>query len=449
MDSAFARFRMRSGHLMSSVEPDKLGSTATQGASGQPRRPRPLVWPAETGDSLDTFATPSEAAPPTDVVLEGPEPAVFGGLNPDQPEGDEQNDPLGTPLEEAVRGNELLPEPPHIEWARVIRSSWFLLTSMIVLLIGGSIVIWLTVPTETWVETSITFNQYTRLTEDEALDLQLEMKGIVQTTPLRTTAKEVLTRRSPDVKRAGFLDNPHLFFRTGALTWNDDGQMRLRVDSNDPSSDIVRLSALVEAFHIEMLARNKNLENLKRDLAEQQALLQENQRRSESLTQESDALKPDGERYFDLKERMQSLERYLQFEDESNPLRLTARLNLAQMVEEAAKSREASVRRDGLMTTRDAVDKQTVAILGEIARLERKIEVFAFASPPDPKNLTVHDTRGIQKYIMRGWWIMVIVGYGALVAGLHIIDAREAERARQERRELLRRRPKGTPVEKK
>lgn len=427
---------------MSLDQPDKLSSSdaPTRTAAGDEiapgRRARPKVWPAETGESFDTFSTPSEAAETGADPIPGPEPAVFGGINPDQDETEELNEPLGTPLEEAVRGNELIPEAPRIEWYRVIRSTWFLLASMIILLVGGTFVVWLTIPTETYVQTSIRFNQYDRLTEEEKHDLQLEMSQMVRTFPLRKTAWEVLQKKSPNVT-AGFLNSGLTFHRVDAITWLPDGTLRLRVMSTEPGDDITRLAALVDAFHKEMVKRDAKLDQYKSELEQQKTTLARQQQQDQALKGEIDSLLPEAQEYSDRKQAMQAMERYLELADESNPLRLVARQNLEQLMRQVSEARELSVQRDTKLGERVTLLKEIDATQQEIARLARAIDVFVFASPPNDKALTVYDTRGTQKLIMRGMWVLIILSFGGLVVSLHLIDARAAEALRRERRELL------------
>jgi hypothetical protein len=132
--------------------------------------------------SVDTFAVPSEQPLERNEDparrFGGPEPAVFGGVNPTSPSVAVE-DPdavpaektiaelIGGALDEAVQKGDLLADVPKIDYVRVIRSTPFLLCAMVFTLIAGTVIIRLGVETETYVQTSVFFNNYARLEEAE------------------------------------------------------------------------------------------------------------------------------------------------------------------------------------------------------------------------------------------------------------------------------------------
>ena len=72
-----------------------------------------------------------------------------------------------------------------------------------------------------------------------------------------------------------------------------------------------------------------------------------------------------------------------------------------------------------------------------MAATQHEIDVFAYADPPDPKALSIYDTRPFQRNILRGTWLGIIGFFGGLIGLFHFVDQRQAERQRRERRELL------------
>lgn len=447
---------------MSLDQQDNLAETPDElaVAEARPRRRRllPRIWPFYTGTSVDTFATPSE--PATGEIdpqsLLGPEPAVFGGINPplqseaasaaSAGEGAEVTEPLGTTLDESVRGNELLADVPRIDIKRILRSTPFLLCAMIACLVGSTLFIRMAVPTETYVQTSVSFANYEKLNEQEIEELQIEISRLLRTYPLRQQAWDLLQKRSPDVP-PGFLASGLTFHRLNAISWLPDGTIRLRVDSQDPTTDITRLSAVTDAFYKELEARTVKLEEYKASLAEQQKMLQENLQRDEFLKAQIDALLPDAQRYMDLKQDMQALERYVELADESNPLRLVARHALSRIALQVADARELSLKRDDLITERVAVQSARQKIEEEIARLQRAIEVWVYPKPRSDKHLVIHDTRDRQKMIVRTTWISIIVAFAGIFALIHFFESRAAERQRRERREMLKRQAQAAGLE--
>lgn len=437
---------------------DKLDSSMPASAAGtgavRPQRhPRAAVWPFDTGASEDTFATPSQS--PTGEVdpesLVGPEPAVFGGTQPGATELDENgqpianqasdgsdtsSEPLGTTLDESVRGNELLGDAPKINYARIAKSTPFLLGSLIASLIAAWWFVRMAVPTETYVQTSVHFNNYTKLNEVEVPELQTEINKLLRTYPLRATAWATLQKRSPDIK-PGFLNSGLIFHRLDAITWDAAGTVYLRIASDDPASDLTRLSALTEAFYGQLADRATHLDEYRKLLKEQQVLYASLLKQDVELKAKIDELLPEAQRYMDLKQAMQAMERYLELTDESNPLRLVARQNLARLTRQVNDAREKSLKRDELLSQRVEHLRKIETSAAEVIRLKRAIDVFVYPDPFDMKTLLIHDTRPHQKLIMRSAWIALIAVFGGIFAAIHWLEARAAERARRERREFL------------
>ena len=424
------------------------------------RRPRPIraasaenAAPAETG--VDTFAPPPEstaenadsqatAASAADA-LTGPEPAIFGGAGPAAPFSIAPETPpvetasaeqIASVLDEPLRPGELFADAPRIDLVRIIRSTPFLLSTMVVCLIAVTASIRNLVQTETYVETSVHFNNYTRLNESEQADLQLEMSRLLRTLPLRTQAWEILHRKAPEL-HAGFLNSGLTFHRLDAILWDPDGTLRLRVDSDDPASDVMRLCAVSEAFYLQLddraRLRDQFRDELKRLEALHTGLLQEDGR----IKRRVDELLPDAQRYADLKQAMQAMERYLQLADESNPLRLVARQNLARLALQVGDARQLSLGRDELMARRIALQGRIDETADSTAKMRRRIELFAWPDPPDAKTLRIYDTRPVRTTAMRIAWLSIIMIFGATILLIHLYDQRMAEHVRRERRERL------------
>lgn len=446
---------------MSVEQTDKLSSDMT-GPGAQvvrpPRRPRAAVWPLDTGVSEDTFATPSQVA--TGEVdpesLAGPEPAVFGGANPaaqddaqaldggDVASEDAEaiSEPLGTALDDAVRGDELIPDAPKIDYARIAKSTPFLLSAMVGVLVIATYVIRMAVPTQTYVQTTVHFNNYTKLNELEVADLQVELNKLLRTYPLRAEAWQILQKKSPGIA-PGFLNSGLTFHRLDAISWDDAGTVSLRIDSEDPGSDLTRLSAITEAFYSQLSGRAAKLDEYKSQLKGQQNAIFALQAQDGELKGRIDQLLPDAQRYIDLKQAMQAMERYLELADMSNPLRLVARQNLSRLVRQVNDAREVSVKRDDLLAQRVDVQKRIQTVSTELARLQRSIDVFVYPDAPDPKGLSMHDTRPHQRWILRMSWIAIVMIFAGIISIIHTLDNRAAERHRRERRELLNARAAG------
>ena len=409
------------------------------------------VWPMDTGASADTFATPSEAAAGGIDAdsLAGPEPAVFGGLNPSAdepvPAAEPVSEPLGMALDESVAGNDLLPEAPSINFGKLFRSTSFLLGGMVATLIGSTMFVRMAVPTETYVQTAVKFTNFGKLNEIEIQDLQTEMNTALRTYPLRQQAWDLLQTRSPGVV-PGFLLSGLTFHRLDAITWDNLGVLRLRVESNDPAEDITRLSAVSDAFYNHLQGRQSKLVGYKAELAAQAKLRDQQLARDAELRLKIDDLLPDAQHYMDLKQAMQGIERYLELSDESNPMRFVARQNLLRLSGQVGDARLLSLQRDGLVSERMAVQKKSEVVAEEITRLNRVIEVFAYPEPPDPSALLIYDTRGHQTWILRAVWFAVIALFGGLAAFLHITDHFAKERNRRSRRDMLQRKKAAPPA---
>ena len=193
--------------------------------------------------SVDAFGVPSEQPlernEDPNRVLDGPEPAVFGGVNPETPAGavsDPDTPPvehtiaeqIGGALDEAVQTGDLLDNIPKIDYVRIIRSTPFLLCAMLASLIAATAIIRLAVVTETYVQTTVHFNNYTLLNEAEQGVLQKEINMILRNQPLRTEAKtilekKILEKKAPDMK-PGFLNYSLVFFRLDSIVWVARGQ---------------------------------------------------------------------------------------------------------------------------------------------------------------------------------------------------------------------------------
>ena len=441
---------------MATEQIDKLGQSQAPKVPDTPRRRgrarvRGKVWPMDTGASDDTFATPSEAnAGEIDAdSFAGSEPAVFGGLNPSTdeqaPAAEPVSEPLGTALDQSVGGNDLLPDAPKINFGRLVRSTSFLLGGMVAILIGSTMFIRMAVPTETYVQTSVKFTNYGKLNEIEVHDLQNEMNTVLRTYPLRQQAWDLLQKRSPGVN-PGFLLSGLTFHRLDAITWDNLGVLRLRVESNDPGDDITRLSAISDSFYNFLQGRQTKLVDYKAELDAQSKRRDQQLARDAELRLKIDDLLPDAQHYLELKQAMQGIERYLELSDESNPLRFVARQNLLRLSGQVGDARLLSLQRDDLVSERMVVQKKSDAVAEEITRLDRVIEVFAYPEPPDPSALLIYDTRGHQTWILRAAWVVIVALFGGLAAYLNITDHFAKDRHRRSRRDLLQRKKGDTPA---
>ncbi|GEM_PF-5040306 len=401
--------------------------------------------------SIDTFAVPSEQPLERNEdparVMSGPEPTIFGGVNPATASGavDDPNAPpvertvaeqIGGALDEAVQTGDLLADVPRIDYVRIIRSTPFLLCAMLASLVAATVIIRLGVQTQTYVQTSVHFNNYTKLTEVEQADLQVKINGLLRTLPLRKLAWEILQKKAPDLK-IGFLDSGLIFHRLDSITWFPEGTVQLRIESDDPASDVIRVRAVSESFYQQMEKRNKERETYQDSLKELQDQQAELTRKDAALKKQIDELTPKAEPYDQLKQSMQAMERFLEVADESNPLRLVARQNLTQLTVQVSDTRQLSLQRDDLTARRIGVQKSSAATDKEIKDKQRQIELFPWPDPPDAKTLFVHDTRPFQSTVLRIAWISVIIFFGGAILVIHLQDQRTAETARRERREKL------------
>ena len=412
-------------------------------------RSRGAVWPMDTGASDDTFATPSEAAAggidPDSFA--SPEPAVFGGINPASSaepvpahaEAAPAAEPLGNSLDESVNSRDLLASAPRINFARLLRSTYFLFGGLIACLIGSTLLIRMVVPTETYVQTSVKFKNYDRLNEVEIQYLQTEMNNVLRTYPLRQQAWDMLQKKSPGVL-PGFLASGLTFHRLDAIAWDPLGIIFLRIESDDPASDITRLSAITDAFYNHLYERLAKLDEFKAALAAQTTLHDQQSDRDTQLRLKIDELLPHAQRYLELKQAMQGIERYLELSDESNPLRFVAKENLIRLSGQVSAARLLSVQRDDLITERISLQKTSETVTEESSRLNRAIEVFAYPEAPKPASLLIHDTRDHQSFILRSVWFSLIALFAGIMAFFHITDHLAKERHRRDRRDLLQRR---------
>lgn len=431
------------------VEMPKLGE-------GRTRRGRSVAT-LEVGEgpfvdvSVDAFAVPSEQPlernEDPDRRLTGPEPAVFGGVNPETPAGavtDPDAPPpeltiaehIGGALDEAVQTGDLLDNVPKIDYVRIIRSTPFLLCAMLASLVAATVIIRLAVATETYVQTSVQFNNYTLLNDEEQANLQKDINTILRNLKLRREAWDILQKKAPDLK-PGFLDNSLIFHRLDSIVWFPEGKVQLRVDSDDPAADMIRVQAMSESFYRQMDDRNqerdKYIESLKQLEQQQTELSQEDAKLNEQIK----GLSPKAEGYGDLKQSMQELERYLEVADESNPLRMVARQNQKRLRDQVQEVQQISMQRDALTARRMVVQKNADDTTKDIKDKKRQIELFPWPDPPDAKALFVRDTRPFQTIVLRVTWVSLIALFGGAIFLIHLQDQRAAEAARRERREKL------------
>ena len=335
-----------------------------------------------------------------------------------------------------MQRGDLLSDVPRIDYVRIIRSTPFLLCAMLASLLAATVIIRLVVQTQTYVQTSVRFNNYTKLTEEEQAALQLEINGLLRTLPLRKQAWEILQKKAPDLK-SGFLDNSLIFHRLDSITWFPDGKVQLRVDTDDPASDLIRVRAVSESFYGLMDDRNEQKDKYRGELTDLEKKQTRLAQDDAKLGKQVEALLPEAERYADLKQSMQAMDRFLEVADESNPLRLVARQNLTQLSVQVADTRRLSLQRDDLTARRIAVQKSSTETAAAIKDKQRQVELFPWPDPPDAKTLFVHDTRPFQTTVLRIAWISIIVFFGGAILVIHVQDQRAAEAARRERREKL------------
>ena len=301
--------------------------------------------------------------------LTGPEPTVFGGVNPDAPSAaliDPDAPPveqtnagqIGGALDESVAVGDLLADVPRIDYLGIIRSTPFLLGAMVACLIAATFVIRLVVQTETYVQTSVRFNNYTRLDEQEQGELQIAINRLLRTYPLRQQAWQILQKKAPELQ-PGFLNSGLTFHRLDSIEWFPEGIVLMRVDSEEPAADLIRVQAFNEAFYQQMDDRNQQRDEYRdtlKQLEQQQIELAQD---DQKLKKRIDDLLPEAQRYADLKQSMQAMERYVEVADESNPLRLVARQNLMRLTLQVADARQLSLQRDDLMARHIALQKKT------------------------------------------------------------------------------------------
>lgn len=403
------------------------------------------------GMSIDTFAVPSEKPleKPEDPArkLTGLEPAIFGGetpedpsaaiIDPDAPPEEKTNaEHIGGALDEAVRTGDLLADVPKINYAKIVRSTPFLLCAMVAMLLVATALIRLVIVTETYVRASVKFNNYTKLNEQEQANLQQEINTRLRNLPLRKRAWTILQSKAPDL-RPGFLDSGLTFHRLDSIRWMPEGVVEMRVDSIDPSADLIRLRAFSEAFYQEMDDRNQKKDEFREKLKQLEQDQVELTRQEAKLKKTIDALLPEADRYNELKQSLQAMQRYVEVADESNPLRLVAMQNLARLTQQVEEAKTLSSQRDTEITNRINVQKQIADISIEIEKMRRQIDLFPWPDPPDAKTLYVRDTRDTRTTVQRATWISIIALFGLAIIGIHWHDQRTAEAARRERREKL------------
>lgn len=404
--------------------------------------PIPQIPPAADQDGQTIEVTP----------LIGPEPPVFGGVDPRathadlaQPEatGEGQEPAEGgveqiadaLSADEGLKADDLLGQAPRINFGRVFRSTPFLLIMMIVSLVLGTMLVQSLVQTITYVHMVVRFANYEKLDELGREDLQLEINKLLRSYPLRAEAWKLLQARQTDKKLApGFLNDSLIFHRLDALIWGNDGTLQLRVDCEDPATDLLRLNAVAEAFYKMAQDRNIGLEanrkKLKSDEGQQVELL----RKDAALKGQAEELFSDAQRYVDVKAALGGTQRYLDLADEGNPLRLVARENLRRLTEQVTRTRQASEKRDEVLNQRVELQRQEREVQTEIDSLRRAIDSFSYPERPDSRSITVHDTRPHRQAILQWVWIGIIGAYLGLYALIHFVETHSAELKRRERR---------------
>ena len=212
----------------------------------------------------------------------------------------------------------------------------------------------------------------------------------------------------------GFLDSGLTFHHFDSIVWEKDGHMLLRIETDDPSNDLLRLFAIAEAFDKGAQARNEQLEANRVTLRAAQTLEPQLTQRDALLKQHADDLLLDAQRYVDLKAALLGTQRYMDLAEASNPLRLVARENLRVLSAQVAQARMASEQHDELLTRRVEVQLELNALRNEIAVLHRQIDGFSYPLPPDPKTLVVVDTRDHRRTILRNTWIGIVIVFMGL-----------------------------------
>ena len=429
-----------------------LATDAPPAARSQGRRARPLP----NTDEIDTFATPSQ--PPADdtpLPLIGFEPAVFGGVNPGQhaPLSDAPAVPVDyaaqaveataagveqtleelLEVEDPLTAEDILGEAPRLDLAKTIKSTPFLVVLMLVCLAGATMLIQKAIKTVTFVEMNIEFVNYSKLDEDQRRELQAGINQMLRSYPLRADAWDVLQKKDPKLS-PGFLNSGLTFHRFDSLLWEKNGRINLRVDTDDPATDLLRLSSAAEAFYNMAQTRNTTLEQNKASLKTSEASQLQLLQRDAILKQQTDDLLPEAQHYIDLKAALQGTQRYLDLAEESNPLRVVARENLRTLTGEVAAARRASERRDDLVITRVQVQREISDLRQLIATLRRDIDCFSYPLPPDPKTIAIVDTRDRRQNVLRGAWAGIILCFAGIFAGLRYGQSRSADLQRRERR---------------
>jgi hypothetical protein len=376
------------------------------------------------------------------LPLMGSEPAVFGGLNLDAGwVGDELTDGEAVMMEvtaAAMEENELrlvdlLGDVPQINVKAVMTSSTFLLSLLVVLLIAATVFIQASVGAETYVYTTVRFVNYDKLDEPARQELRHEINRLMRTLPVRAEAWDLLQKRRPGLI-PGFLGSGLTFYRMDSLAWDRNGVLRLRVDTDDPDSDVIRLGSVVDAFYNRSLARNQRRDDSCKELAD------EHQKQSTLLQLDADLKKHIDEqligaqRYIDIKAALRATERYLQLADQSNPLRLVARQELKRLAAEVGEARGVAVERDEKVTARISVEKEIDDLAASMAQLHKNIDTFAYPEVPDQKALGVFDSRPRQKAALRGTWLGLIALFGGIIGHFRYQERQQEASEREERR---------------
>ena len=283
------------------------GNNSTPPAPGQPRRviitPPPAARSTRrtpeqviTNPAADAFATPSVGPASEPTPMSGNEPAIFGGINPPTTyAGQPSTSPpevMGiTPSGESSNEDEMTTGPitrpnPYNIVRFILRSNTAMLLLLSCVLIIGTWAIVGTVAVETYVHVSIKMRAASLPTAQEAEVSHGEINSILRAYPLRSAAKNILSKTVPNMS-PGFLDNM-LFFGPDAITWTDPATLSLRFNTVQPGEDALRMGAVAQAFMQVAHARDLPLQEHQQRLANLQL-------HRDELHRQQDQLQKDGQ----------------------------------------------------------------------------------------------------------------------------------------------------------
>ncbi len=269
---------------------------------------------AEVTVTVDAFATPSDSSNTTStepVALAGPEPAIFGGVNP-APLPDRGTPEVAAADDDETTPGQLLPAIRRTVASKILHSNVGLTIVMLLMMAGAAALVITYVEPQTYVQATVGFRNYRNLPDDDADEFQKEINALLRTYPLRLMARETLLRTASHIS-PGVLDSGSLFQGNRAVEWSADGHGRLalRIDSQKPADDIVRMGAALDAFARLLQERQPRLEQARRQADNLQVHVVELKRQKAELDQQPALNTNDAEFRKTLEQRLASAEKDL------------------------------------------------------------------------------------------------------------------------------------------